>query len=362
VWGEANKGVARAVLRGRNRLLGLDRYAGPERYFGPGGLEATAAVCSEAGRDLPAWILPPATVPGLALRAEPVPRTTTGRLTIAEWSFASPRPSGVAVNDRVWLRLLRPRHARDGGGKVVLFHHPVYTRRWALWQWFLEPLAERVPLAMMAGPWHLRRTPTGWFPGEGTVNPNPARLYEAFRQWAWDRQAAVAVLREAGGLGLAAELGFSLGAFQTLLLAAGGGVDVPIVAVSATNRYVWGLENGIIGRGLLRSMAAAGVDRARLAAWCDAVQLERYVACLRGAPVLSIRGSRDRVDPPPSLERLERALAPARAVVLPAGHGSILLWRRRILREAIDFLASHGVVPLAPPRTPAGDRPTPLEA
>ena len=90
-------------------------------------------------------------------------------------------------------------------------------------------------------------------------------------------------------------------------------------------------------------MLQVGIDETRLVRMTDSIQLERHMPRLRNHPVLYIDGIYDRVDPPPSLERLEAALRPARSVHLPAGHATIVLYRRRIIREISLFLTEQGV-------------------
>lgn len=327
-------------LRARNRLIGLDRYAEPRSYFGPGGLEEARALCAEANRDLLAFVGPPREVEARALRRDRGWTRGDG-VCVEDWSFDSPLSSGVPTNDRVQFRLFRPPRAGDA---AVLFHHPVYQRRWTLWSWLLARLIRRAPVAMMAAPYHFGRTGEGRFPGEGTINPNPARLFEALRQWCWDHEATVGVLEHICGLSVAAEIGYSLGAFQALLLASAGRINVPLVSLSSTNRYAYGLTHGMIGTGLLRSMRQAGIDQPLLEELTWSIQLELHVAPLRGRSVLYIRGIRDWVDPPPSLDRLEKALQPQRAVTLVAGHGSLALHRGRVMDEVMRFLRDTGAL------------------
>ncbi len=228
--------------------------------------------------------------------------------------------------------------------KALVFHHALFQRYWGVWEWFLAPFAQRFPVVMMAAPYHFERTPRGWFPGEGTVNPNPWRLFESIRQWCWDQKALMTALPDATGLEAVAVVGFSLGAFQSLLVASSGDLaDVPLVSVAATNRYAFGLRHGVLGRGTLAGLRRAGIDGDRLDRMVDAVQLERYVPRLRGRPVLYIAGRHDRVDPPPSSHRLEAALAPTRSVWLDSGHGTVVLERARIAREVFRFLEDNGI-------------------
>jgi len=262
---------------------------------------------------------------------------------VVELRFDSPYPSGVAVNDRVVARLIPARQPR-ADRMALVFHHALFQRYWGLWEWFLAPFAQRFPVVIMAAPYHFERRPDGWFPGEGTVNPNPWRLFESIRQWSWDQKALMRALPAATGLDPVAVVGFSLGAFQSLLVAAAGGVDhVPLVSVAATNRYAFGLRHGILGRGTLTGLRRAGIDGDRLDRMVDAIQLERYVSRLRGRPVLFIAGRHDRVDPPPSPHRLEAALAPTRSIWLNSGHGTVMFERARIAKEVFRFLDDNGI-------------------
>jgi len=75
----------------------------------------------------------------------------------------------------------------------------------------------------------------------------------------------------------------------------------------------------------------------------EAIQLERYAPMLAGRPVLFVAGRHDRVDPAPSGERLEQALAPRRSVWLEAGHATVVLQRERVGREILAFLEDEGI-------------------
>jgi hypothetical protein len=334
-----------AVLA-RNRIVGLDRYPAPWSYFGPGGMEEAEAFCAEANRDLPGFLRPPSTVSPSGIVREPGATRRDG-VEVEHWSLDSPLPSGVDTNDRVRLRLYRPQEpvATD---RVVLFHHPFYQRRWMIWEWFLEDLIRQVPVAIVASPNHFERVAPGRFPGEDTVNPNPARLFRALRQWCWDHQAVVGALRESAGLNVAAEIGYSLGGFQTYLLATTGRIEVPIVSIASTNRYAHGLLRGIMGAGVVRGMRTVGLDARRLATMTRSLSLEKHVHVLHGHDVMYVRGLHDRVDPPPSLDRLERALKPTRSLSLNSGHATLLRLRTTILQEISDFLADTTGLELRP--------------
>jgi len=329
-------------LRLKNRLIGIGEHKEPFRHFGPGGVAEAEALCTGASRDLLAFVRPPDTPAASHVAVAPVAKSARGA-GIMEIRFDSPLPSGHAANDRVVARWIPSRHPRSDR-KAIVFHHALFQRYWGLWEWFLAPFAQRFPVIMMAAPYHFERTPRGWFPGEGTVNPNPWRLYESIRQWCWDQKALMAALPAATGLSPAAVVGFSLGAFQSLLVASSGDLaNVPLVSVAATNRYAFGLRHGMLGRGTLTGLRRAGIDGDRLDRMVDAVQLERYVGKLQGRPVLYVAGRHDLVDPPPSSHRLEAALAPTRSIWLDSGHGTVVLERARIAKEVFRFLNDHGV-------------------
>jgi pimeloyl-ACP methyl ester carboxylesterase len=326
-------------LRLKNRVLGIGRHAHPERDFGPGGVDEAERLCLEASRDVLGWGRPPRRLPPPAGVVREV--RAAGTCTEVRLAFDSPLPSGEPRNDRVHVRLYVPPGCGPGS-PVALFHHPVYQCNWALWTWFLSGVAQRMPVAIVAAPHHMERTMPGRYPGQGTINANPWRLFEACRQWAWDQQSARDLLR-AQGFEPTLVIGFSMGAFNTLMTAAAGALDLPIVAIACTNRYAWGLQRGLLGGPIVKAMRRVGIDDARLARMVDAVQLERYVPVLRGRPILSIRGAWDEVDPEPSGARLEAALRPSRSVTLPGGHGSLILYRRAIVREILGFAEQTGV-------------------
>jgi len=329
-------------LRLKNRLIGVGEHKEPFRHFGPGGVAEAESFCTEASRDLLAFVRPPERVAAAGLAVTPIRKSRSGT-GVREIRFDSPLPSGHAANDRVVARLIPATHPR-ADRKAIVFHHALLQRYWGLWEWFLAPFAKRFPVVMMAAPYHFERTPRGWFPGEGTVNPNPWRLFESIRQWSWDQKVLMSALPEAVGLEPVAVVGFSLGAFQSLLVASSGELgEVPLVSVAATNRYAFGLRHGVLGRGTLNGLRRAGIDGDRLERMVDAIQLERYVPALRGRPVLYVAGRHDLVDPPPSSERLEQALAPTRSIWLDSGHGTVVLERARIAREVFRFLDDNGV-------------------
>jgi pimeloyl-ACP methyl ester carboxylesterase len=343
-----------AAMRLRNRMFGISEYRFPGKYFGPGGIDEAEALCAEAGSDLLSFLAPPARLPlRHVVEAERRGSSPRGPRTIR---FDSPLPSGSAENDRVALRLHLPTGGTESG-RVVMFHHPLLQKRWEPWDWCLARLRERVPVAMLASPWHQERTPPGQFPGEGYVNPNPWNLFASLRQWSWDQAAARDLLARRYGLETSAVVGFSLGAFQSLLAAAGGfGGGVPVVAIACTNRYAHGIRYGVLGSGMRAALRQLGIAPERFERMTAAIELERYAPRLDGRKVLFIAGRYDRVDPHPSIERLEQALRPERSLHLEAGHATLLLYRERMSQAMEDFLASAGVIDARPETRPQRPR------
>ena len=127
-------------------------------------------------------------------------------------------------------------------------------------------------------------------------------------------------------------------------MASAGGIRQPIVSIASTNRYAFGLSNGVLGQGVIDGMRRVGIDLDSLYRLTDSLQLERHVEKLRGHDVMYIRGLHDGVDPYPSLDRLEHALAPTESLTLDAGHATLMFLRQRIHGAAIEFLTRTGAI------------------
>ncbi|NJN64487.1 MAG: hypothetical protein HC882_06130 [Acidobacteria bacterium] len=333
------------------RRSAMKRYAEPPtawtQHFGPGGLEEAYRLCEDASRDVLSFVRVPRAVPAREVTFERVNGTPrSGR--VYSLRFRSPLPSGVERNDTVHARVIFP---KSGGAwdHAVVFHHPMRHDSWRLWEWFLEPLALRVPVVVMAAPHHFERRAADEFAGQRTCNANPWRLFEAIRQWCWDQAALRTALIESLSLMPTAVIGFSLGAYQSLLMASAGCLDgVPIAAIGPANSYWWGVSHGWLGQEIVRSLRGVGVTHEMLYEMTHALDLHRHVPRLAGRDVLFIEGRWDGVDPAPSIERLRHALNPRRAISLGAGHGTLLFWQRRIMREVTHFFVECGALDDAP--------------
>lgn len=326
--------VAEHSLRRTTQLRGIGIHPDPMRHFGPGGLEEAERLCAAANRDFEGFLRPPERQPAQNLARTILPHR---RFEIEELRFDSPRPSGVAVNDRVQARVYRRKG--DTADRAILFHHPIYQRYWHSWEWFLTPLIERMPVAVMAAPWHYGRIPQGEFPGQRTCGPNPWTLFLSLRQWMADEAVFRDTIEYHCGVRPVALTGFSLGAFQSLLGSSLGFIpEMPLVSICTTNRYAHGIIEGFIGNGIFAAMQRAGIDADKLRKMTESIELERWVDRLKGRRVLYIHGLYDPVDPPPSPERLQQVLQPTRKAILASGHGTVVLERGKVMREMIEFL------------------------
>ena len=330
-----------ACLRVLTRMRGIGAYPEPMRYFTSGGLAEARRLCAAVNRDPEGYFLPDPDAPYRDL--ESAPSVRRGSIVIQDLYFNSPAPSGRPANDRVQVRLYRHDRSRDSG-QVLVFHHAVYQDKWRAWEWFLDPLIRRIPVAFMVAPNHYGRRGRDEFPGEWSINSNPYNLFQAIRQWCWDQEATSNLLAASVGLRPSVVAGFSVGGFQATFLAALGGLDLPLISLATTSRYAYGIINGNIGGPILRAMARAGISPGMLEEMADALQVERYAHKLRGREFLMIRGLFDRVDPPPSMERLEAALRPDRVLRLPTGHGTLMFHRKAVTDEILLFLDDLGLV------------------
>ncbi len=340
--------IVEAVLRWASRHRYREAPARAWQHFGEGGIEEAERLCASLAGDTPRLLAVPE-------RVAPAGQVTVRRaretraLTVDHIAFDSPQPIGCPFNDRVHLRLVAPRH---GGPhrKVVLFHHSIRHDSWGFWTRFNSLVAARIPVAILAAPHHFDRRRPGEFGGQRSACSNPWKLFEAGRQWSWDQAAAQTLLRERLGLEPAASIGFSFGSFQVLMTAVAGCLEMPLVAIAPTNDYGWAMTRGWIGSEIFRQVREVGIDEERFLRMTSPARLHPVAGSLRGRPILFIRGAFDRVDPPPSVDRLRDALRPTHELVLPAGHGTLVLFRRRISAAILSFFEEARVV--EPKRAP----------
>lgn len=325
------------------RAAGIGRLGPDERYFEPGegrpGDPRYLAELDELNERFEEYLEP------AGVGAPPPGRVRREGEFV---TFPSARPCGDPRVDRVVVRLYpAPPDAGEGG---VLFHHWVYAGRWSAIDYLLAPLASRFRVAVMVAPHHMMRRRPGFRPGEGMLNQNPRRLFEALRQWQADHAATRALLRRDFGFERLVVVGYSLGAYG-LLLARLFGLRDPAVAVCVTNNYQRGVREGAATAHLARRILAAGFTWESFRRATRALHLARHAGRIGGDGLTFVRARYDRIEPSDSLDELIRALAPERLVFLPGGHSTAALFRHRIAREvAARMAAAYGT-----PRTPAPD-------
>ncbi len=135
----------------------------------------------------------------------------------AEFSFLSGRPSGDFTNDRVrGVSLLHPDHRR--GSHIILLHGWITPgHQQSMWV-ARELLRYGISTHMIELPYHMRRSPRGYFSGTRVIDADLSILLDALRQGVADTRKLIAGLRAEGyaRIGL---LGISLGGYTAGLVA-----------------------------------------------------------------------------------------------------------------------------------------------
>ncbi len=246
--------------------------------------------------------------------------------------FPSAWPIGRPEIDQVALKLYP---APEGAPRTgVLFHHWVYMDGWLAADWLLRPLVQRLSVAAMVAPHHATRRPPEAASGEGLLNANPRHIFEGFRQWLADHRACLELLRRDHGFERVVVLGYSMGAYFTLMGRICGG-KLPTVAVSCTNNYAGGVFHGEHTAALRDRVVEAGFTRESFSRATRAFHLARWAERIGGDELTLICGRYDRMEPPESQSELLEALQPERAVTVPGGHSTVIFNRRRICDEVI---------------------------
>lgn len=322
---EALAKLAETFSQGVRALAPSPRWQDPSRYFPASELQpADPAFDAELERinaDFPAWLNPGA-----------IEAPSSVSRSAARLEFASPRPSGVHMADRVTLKLYRP--PVDPPPVVILFHPWLFFQLWLPVDWLLAPLVEKYRVAVMVAPHHLGRSPRGFVSGEGFVNPNPLRVFEGLRQWQADHLASCALLsREAGGAAVL-PVGYSLGGYG-LLLNRLISPRSPAVTICVTNSFARGIYEGPRGERLRHGVEAAGFTRERFEHMTRSLHLAHWAKEIGGDDLTWIHAKHDDIEPSESLKEARLALAPERTVELGGGHVTALLDRKKIVDEIV---------------------------
>ncbi len=325
-----------AILLKVRRLAGFDVFRQPAAYFDPGELRPTNPGYFDAfdriHDDFERWLDPGEVAAPAADEIQRRRSDVAGDLL----SFPSPRPSGVAAVDRVVLRLFPPPAGAPEVG--VLFHHCLGIRSWFSTEWLMKPLARRFRVAAMVAPHHLMRSAPGMTSGEGFINPNPRSVLAGFRQWQADHRAALELLRRDHGFAATVVVGYSLGAYGTLLHRLIR-PPLPTVVLCTTNHYARGILEGSFTTGLARRKRQAGFDAANLDRATRSLHLGRWGRRISGERLTWIYARDDRIEPGDSLRAAREAIAPERLVEVGGGHATAIVHRGRLAAEVARRVA-----------------------
>jgi len=326
-----------------NRWTGIAQYSDHARYL-EGDRAALEEYCAAAARDLFSYLEPPVVrIDQLDVRTLPA----ASRAAPDVLTYASPRPSGVTVNDTVRVHRYRAESRSEG---TLIFAHPAFRTGLGWIAWFTQALRRRFDLAVMEAPFHLSRAPEGAFSGERMINTNPVHLFEGLRQWMADHRALLAILEAEVGAGETRArpvgiVGYSLGSYLATLYSRFDRA-LPIVGICPTNDYATLIYEGVMLKSLRAALGQAGITREDWERLTSCLRLDPYARSFAADRMLLFAARYDGVEPWSSIERLVDALQPRRLVVLPSGHSTTaVLFRGMIMRETLSFLDALNAAP-----------------
>ncbi len=239
----------------------------------------------------------------------------------------SAKPSGIAVNDRVWLTFYPAQSASAAAPApaVVLLHYLGTTRNAELNRYARTLARQNISAAVMTLPYHMQRTVGKAQPMQFFVSRDAGASAAAFEQGISDVSTVVTWLSaqptvDVRRLGV---VGVSIGAIiahvamgRDARLSAGvallGGGDLPDI-----------YETSPAGRIFLHTQARRLTDeeKARL----KAVDPLTYAGMNQPRHVLMIQGARDSFIPPRDAEKLWRALGRPPIQWIDTNHAALLL-------------------------------------
>lgn len=258
-----------------------------------------------------------------------------------ETEFPSGRPSGVATNDRVRLRVFLPTTGEGPAPLVVVLHYWGATDLGLETAWARRLAEAGIASAVLALPYHIDRTPPGERSGERAVQPDSGRLRETLAQGVADVRRALdwAETRPEIDPRRFAVAGTSLG---SLVAAACFAVDDRIQAGAfvlggADFAHVfWNSSRTVSLRDAMRNR---GYTEARLREELASVEPALRLAGARARPALVVSAKFDTVVPARSTKALVDAIPGAQTIVLDTGHYGGSLVQNSILRSATEFFA-----------------------
>lgn len=274
----------------------------------------------------------------VAVSPEPVRRVPGGTCRLV--SFPSSLPSGVPVNDTVWLHYYRPVGAGPFPAVVVL--HSWRTKHAALADQLCRCLLQHGLAAVLVElPYHLHRKLPGGHSGDGFVTRDPDHTAHSFRQALADIDATVEWLQrnrdtEATRVGLA---GISLGAIVgATALGKNAGVRAGVLLLGAADLPTVFTQSPVLLRKRRHAPPQAQTATALRTRWHDIEPLT-WLPRAQHKPVLLLNGVHDWVLPRASVEALHAALPAAKVVELPGGHYGGMLIHHAAFELAAEFLA-----------------------
>ena len=323
-----------AVSRGLAWAVGSQRFRPAETYFEPGA----------PGPDDPAFFEPFDRINERFVEwLDPVevrpPRTQEVRRDGDMVFFPSPRPIGQPQVDTVALKLFpSPDTVGDVG---VLFHHWFAMTGWGGSGPLLRRLAQHCRVVAMIAPHHLMRAAAGTRSGEGFINPNPRSIFDGYRQWVADHLATLEVLRRDFGFSRIVIVGYSLGAYGTLLCRLIRPPQ-PTVLINTTNNYARGVFEGRLVVPLARRSRQVGLDLDSLARATRSFHLKRWAPRISGEQLTWIYSRLDRIEPAESLSEVRDSVRPERVVEIGGGHATAVFRRRTLIAEILRRL-NHAI-------------------
>ena len=270
-----------------------------------------------------------------------------GRSVYQEYclQFPSPEPSGCETNDTVRGSYFAP--AGTGPFPGVLVLHSMGTENAALERRFCRKLVRQgIASLLLWWPYHGPRAPAGRVSGAGMFSSDFEQATRAFHQAVADARAGVDWLAarpeiRTERLGIA---GLSLGSvLASTVLGQDDRLQVALLVLGGGDMVKLYQKSFLLG-GLRLAWKDQGLTPEHLREkWKDFEPLN-FAPAARDRTILMINGRYDSVVPQDCSRALWEALGQPPRIRLNAGHFGGLLFRKRLLGPALNFLteAMHG--------------------
>jgi dienelactone hydrolase len=253
--------------------------------------------------------------------------------------LASEAPSGVPVNDRIWLWFYRAR-SQDPAPAIVLLHVLGDSRMKLMHQFARFLASQGIGCALMLLPYHTRRSPPAERPARRFLDPDGWRAAQALEQSAADvRTVATWLSRQPsvdpGRLGV---IGVSLGAIVAHLAMGQDGRLSAGVAMLGCGNFA-DLRLSSLAFRLQRHPPKADLDTVA-AARARQVDPLAYADQNRPRHVLMIQAARDLLIPPRDARTLWEALGRPPIVWIDTNHFALGIAADAAMRASVAYLQS----------------------